>query len=80
MSKITSKGQTTIPKESRDHFGLKAGDWVAFIWRGDEVVLSPVKGTLLDLRGSARPRKRPEDLKEVCSEVKRRRAERIARD
>jgi len=24
MSKITSKGQTTIPKEIRDRFGLKA--------------------------------------------------------
>lgn len=80
MSKITSKGQTTIPKEIRDHFGLKAGDRVAFIRRGNELVLHPVKGTLLDLRGSVRPRKRPEDLKEAHREVKRRAAERMARD
>lgn len=79
MSKVTSKGQATIPKEIRDHFGLKPGDRVAFIQRGDEVVLYPVKGTLLDLRGSIRPRSCPEDLEEIRRDVKKKMAERIAR-
>lgn len=79
MSKLTSKGQMTIPKGIRDHLGLKVGDRVAFIQRGDEVVLYPVKGTLLDLRGSIKPRRSPEDLEEVRREVKRKIAERVAR-
>lgn len=78
MSRVTSKGQTTIPKEIRDYLRLKAGDRVAFIQRGDEVVLYPVKGTLLDLRGSIKPRGRPEDLEEVRRVVKKKMAEGIA--
>jgi len=78
MSKVTSKGQATIPKEIRDQLGLKPGDRVAFIRRGNWVILYPVKGTLLDLRGSIKPRSRPEDLEEVRREVKERVAERVA--
>ena len=29
-SSITTKGQTTIPKEIRDHLGLKPGDRIEF--------------------------------------------------
>lgn len=78
MSKVTMKGQATIPKEIRDYLGLKPGDRVAFIQRGDEVVLYPVKGTLLDLRGSIKPRSHPEDLEGVRRLVKKRMAERRA--
>ncbi|MBC7318841.1 AbrB/MazE/SpoVT family DNA-binding domain-containing protein, partial [Candidatus Bipolaricaulota bacterium] len=48
MSKVTTKGQATIPKEIRELLGLKPGDRVMFLKRGDEIVLYPVKGTLLD--------------------------------
>ena len=78
-SRVTAKGQTTIPKEIRERLGIRPGDRVAFIVRGDEVILRPVKGTLLDLRGSIKPRRRPEDLERVRSEVRRERGERIAR-
>jgi len=64
-SRVTSKGQTTIPKEIRKQLGIKTGDRVAFLLRDDGVLLRPVKGTLLDLRGSIKPRKHPEDLDEV---------------
>lgn len=79
MSRMTSKGQTTIPKEIREQLGLKPGDRVAFILRGNEAVLYPVKGTLLDLRGSLKPRRRPEDLEEVRRQVKHKVAEGVAR-
>lgn len=79
MSKVTTKGQATIPKEIRELLGLKPGDRVMFLKRGDEIVLYPVKGTLLDLKGSIKPRSRPEDLEEVRRLVKKRIAERIAR-
>lgn len=79
MSRMTSKGQTTIPKEIRERLGLKPGDRVAFILRGNEAVLYPVKGTLLDLRGSLKPRQRPEDLEEIRRQVRRKVAEGVAR-
>ncbi|MFC7157911.1 AbrB/MazE/SpoVT family DNA-binding domain-containing protein [Halomarina halobia] len=30
MSRVTSKGQVTIPKEIRERLGIRAGDEVAF--------------------------------------------------
>lgn len=79
MSKVTTKGQATIPKEIRELLGLKPGDRVMFLKRGDEIVLYPVKGTLLDLKGSIKPRSHPEDLEEVRRLVKKRIAKRMAR-
>lgn len=78
-SRVTSKGQTTIPKEIRKELGIEAGDRVVFILRDGEVVLYPVKETLLDLRGSIKPRKRPEDLQAVRREVKQKLAKKVAR-
>lgn len=71
-SKITSRGQTTIPKKVRDLLGLEPGDRVQFVLKEGEVVLQPIKLTLLDLRGSIKPRRHPEDFNEVRQEVKRR--------
>ncbi|HLB24474.1 MAG TPA: AbrB/MazE/SpoVT family DNA-binding domain-containing protein [Dehalococcoidia bacterium] len=31
VARITSKGQITVPKAVRDHFGLKTGDEIAFV-------------------------------------------------
>ncbi len=75
ISRVTSKGQTTIPKEIRDRLGIKPGDTVAFVVKGETAVIVPIRGTLRDLRGSIRPRKVPEDLEEVRKEVKRKIAE-----
>lgn len=42
-SRITSKGQTTIPKAIREQLGLKAGDKIRFFSRPDgQVVMLPV--------------------------------------
>jgi AbrB family looped-hinge helix DNA binding protein len=76
--KITSKGQVTIPKRIRDELGLKPGDRVLFVLRGGEVVLQPIKSTLLDLRGSVEPRRRPEDFKMVRKQTKKRVARKSA--
>lgn len=48
---VTVKGQVTIPKDIRNHLGLKNGDKVVFAFEGDRAVLFPVKGDLLNLRG-----------------------------
>jgi len=78
-SKLTSKGQTTIPKEIREYLGLRPGDRVLFLRRGQKIVLQALKQTLLDLRGSVMARGKPEDFKAVRQKVKHRIARRAAR-
>ena len=78
-SRVTSKGQTTIPKGIREQLGIKTGDRVAFLLHDDGVLLRLVKGTLLDLRGSIKPRKRPEDLDEARRVAKEKLAKRAVR-
>jgi len=69
-STITRKGQVTIPKAIRDRLGVKEGEKVFFVMRGEEVVLKVVKGTILDLRGSVRPSAHPEDFVKIRRSVK----------
>lgn len=70
-STITRKGQVTIPKAIRDRLGVKEGEKVLFVMRGEEVVLKVVKGTILDLRGSVRPSEHPEDFEKIRQYVRR---------
>jgi AbrB family looped-hinge helix DNA binding protein len=79
-SKLTIRGQTTIPKPIREYLGLEPGDRVLFVLKESEVVLQPVKDTLLDLRGSVEPRERPEDFDKVRSEVRKRLSKRSSDD
>ncbi len=49
---LTSKGQTTIPKQIRDSLGMKAGDRITFTLMPDGVVLMRVKNKrVMDLAG-----------------------------
>jgi len=51
-STITSKGQTTIPKEVRDHLKLQSGDQIDFVIRSDgTVVLRPATLHVRELKG-----------------------------
>jgi len=78
--KLTSKYQTTIPKEIREFLGLEAGDRVMFVKKGDEVVIVGVNATLADLRGVVKsPRGKRKTSDEIREIVKSRVAERIAR-
>jgi AbrB family looped-hinge helix DNA binding protein len=43
LSKLTSKGQTTIPREVRDKLALKPGDLIAFEIQGDAVQMRKVE-------------------------------------
>jgi AbrB family looped-hinge helix DNA binding protein len=52
LSTITSKGQTTIPKQIRDALGLKAGDQVRFTLLADgTVIMRSKRGSIKDLAG-----------------------------
>ena len=44
---LTSKGQTTIPKEIRDSLGMKAGDRMTFTLMPDATVVMRVKSKSL---------------------------------
>lgn len=49
---LTSKGQTTIPKEIRDSLGMKAGDRMTFTLMPDATVIMRVKSkSITDLAG-----------------------------
>ena len=78
-SVMTRKGQVTIPKAIRDRLRAREGEKVAFVLRGNDVVLKVVRGTILDLKGSVKPKKSPEDFDAVRRSVKRSVAARVAR-
>ena len=78
-STITRKGQVTIPKAIRDRLGVKEGEKVLFVMRGEEVVLKVVKGTILDLRGSVQPSAHSEDFDKIRQSVRQSVAKRVAR-
>ena len=41
LTTITSKGQVTIPRDVRQHFGLQQGMSVTFAVEGDHIALRP---------------------------------------
>ncbi len=77
-STITRKGQITIPKAIRDRLGVKEGEKVIFVLRGEEVVLKIIRGSILDLKGSVKPRAHPEDFAGVRKSVRQDISKRIA--
>ena len=80
LAKLTSKGQTTIPKEIRDYLGLAPGDCILFIQRDGEIILRPVTQTLLEMRGTIQPRRMPEDFNNVRQTVKRKVGKNLVED
>jgi AbrB family looped-hinge helix DNA binding protein len=56
---LTSKGQTTIPKEIRDTLGLQPGDRMTFTLMPDGTVVMRVKTkSVMDLAGLLRKKGR----------------------
>ena len=52
---LTSKGQTTIPKDIRDSLGLQPGDRMTFTLMPDKTVVMRVKTkSVMDLAGILR--------------------------
>jgi AbrB family looped-hinge helix DNA binding protein len=91
-SKISSKGQITLPMEVRKSLGVGAGDRVQFIFDGERTVVRPVrdeKNPFLRFVGTARTppgfdsvawvRDMRDDDYEAEETRKRREAERLAK-
>jgi AbrB family looped-hinge helix DNA binding protein len=70
LTVVTRKGQITLPAEMRRLLGIKQGDKVAVSVEdvGSEqprLSLKPVRSVAEMTFGAVRPRKRPEDFKEL---------------
>jgi len=75
---VGRRGQMTVPRKIRRSLNLEEGDRIAFIQRGDEVILQPLTSTLLDLRGSV-PVEEPQDFAAIRNEVMQNHARRVAK-
>jgi AbrB family looped-hinge helix DNA binding protein len=76
-STISSKGQTTIPKNVRRALKLKPKDKITYIIEGNKVIMLPFKGNVLGLRGSIKQQNEKIDFKKLRAETKKRVARRI---
>ena len=68
ITKVGRRGQISIPRNIRQTLNLHEGDRLAFIQRGDEVILQPLHQTLADFRGSV-PVSEPQDFDAIRREV-----------
>lgn len=76
-STLTSKGQTTVPKEIREHLRLRPGDRIEFVIDGEgRVVLLPASFDAGELRGILPKPKRPVSIEDMESVIRRRGARR----
>ncbi|HDG96690.1 MAG TPA: AbrB/MazE/SpoVT family DNA-binding domain-containing protein [Desulfobacterales bacterium] len=79
-STITRKGQTTIPKEIRRFLGLRPNDKLFYLIEDDKVILRPIQGDILEVRGAVKPRKMPEDFEYIRKIVKKKIVRRLSED
>jgi AbrB family looped-hinge helix DNA binding protein len=78
-STVTSKGQTTIPKDIREYLNLHAGDKIDFvIGKEGKVIIEPATVDVKELEGilSSR-RKRAVSVEEMKAAIKRRVAAKV---
>jgi antitoxin PrlF len=77
-TRLTQKGQVTIPAEIRARLGLKPKDVVRFEIEGDAVKLKPATSQLLAGFGAVSPREKPENWRKVRAAVEEAMAEEVA--
>jgi antitoxin PrlF len=74
LATMTSKGQTTIPKEIRDYLNLRTGDEIAFYIQDGNVLIKPMTGDVRELRGCLKKyaSSRPVSVEEMNQAIRRR--------
>lgn len=77
VSKMTRKGQITIPKDIRDELGVHPSDTLVVVMDGDHAMIySARKRKLTELRGQLTPTRPYPGVDEIRNEVGRRMAAR----
>ncbi len=77
LSILTKKGQTTIPKSVREFLNIKPNDKILYLMEGNRVIIKPLKGNILDLKGSVKTKEKPINFKKIRSETKKKIARKI---
>lgn len=77
VSILTKKWQTTIPKDIRNFLKLEPNDKILYLVEGKRVILRPLKGNILDLRGSVASKEKPIDFKKLRADTKKKIARKI---
>ena len=80
MSVLTKKGQTTIPKDIRNFLNLAPNDKILYLMEGKKVVIKPLEGNILDLKGSVKAKGKPIDFKNLRNETKKKVARQIVKE
>lgn len=80
VSILTQKGQTTIPKEIRKFLKLEPNDKIFYQLEGQKVIIKPLKGNILELKGSVASPKKPVDFHKLRADTKKRVARKIAEE
>ena len=80
VSVLTRKWQTTIPKDIRNFLGLNPNDKILYLIEGKKVVLKPLKGNILDLRGSVATKEKPIDFKKLRDTTRKKVARKIVEE
>lgn len=80
ISVLTKKWQTTIPKDIRKYLSLEPNDRILYLIEGEKVILKPIRGNILDLKGSVLIKEKPIDFKKLRKETKKRIASKIIKE
>jgi AbrB family looped-hinge helix DNA binding protein len=78
-SKVTSKGQITIPKEIRKYIGAEPSDKIIFIpLEEGKVLITSQQESVTDLFGmlSHRKKEKPVSLEDIESAIRKKRSQR----
>jgi AbrB family looped-hinge helix DNA binding protein len=78
---ISAKGQVTIPKEVRRALAIKSTDRVIIVLDGEQAVIKPIRGNLLDIGGSITipEGEKPIDFQRVRESVKKKLTQRVSK-
>ncbi len=70
---LTSKGQTTIPREVREHLGIRTGDRLDFVINPDgTVMLRPATIQVSELKGILhRKRMKPVSVRDMDDAIRK---------